>query len=297
MKAATYERLAIFTGIPASDLHAATIHHYAIPLTLPHDTVRLRWMSEGNLLRLMNGYSRDFRVSARSQFCPACLKEAACHRLIWTPIAIAACLRHQCLLVNRCPQCEKAVSIETIIKAHCQTCGTHLSETSSPALGQDAFGLFSQQMLWAWLEQLPPPRGAWAKSMPEAPCSVLYGLVRRLNYTLLHCLDHQALVPSLREKAVQRSVEEIPWVQYELNRLAFRAILEWPESFLELMTRMTAEAFFSGSRLSGYVAEPTARFWPAHPDYWAQPEFSFVRSPAAPGSLLGQEVASQSQQP
>jgi hypothetical protein len=280
VKAATYERLAILTGLPAPELHAATIHRYAPPFIPPHLHQRRQWaFGEPTLPHWPNAYNPDFRASRRAQFCPTCLNEAPYHRLIWTPIAIAACLRHMCMLVNRCPRCEHPVSIPMIITTHCQTCGANLLEAPARSLAEDDFGLFSQRSLCAWLEGTPLPLCPWATSLPAHPPAVLYNLVKGLKSLIWGRLNPVALATQPSDKAVQRAAEEEPWVQYEVTRLAVRATIDWPNGLWAFTTRLKAGTLLAESCLSPYAAEaePVARFYSARAHrYWASPEFEFI---------------------
>ena len=283
LKVSTYERLAIFTGLTPDDLYAATVHRYAASLTPSHAPLSMSWRNEGHRLRTPNGTCREIRATRHAQFCPRCLKEAAYHRLIWMPISVAVCLPHQCLLVHQCPQCGKGVSVVGVVQARCSACGASLIQTDTPSLVDNDFAFLVQRLIQAWLEGQPPP--PCVQALPPVPPAVLCDFLRCLRYSLFLYLDHSALTHMPQGKAARRRAEEIPWVQYELNGLAFQAAMNWPQGFLEFVDQLKAGSFWTGSPLHPWVKTPRRRAtFSSARRHWSCPGFEFVRQVLPPVS-------------
>lgn len=283
LKVTTYERLAVFTGQAPDDLYAATVHRYAAILTPSHAPLSMSWRNEGYRLRTPNGSCREIRATRHAQFCPRCLKEAAYHRLIWMPISVTVCLPHQCLLVHQCPQCGKGVSVAGVVQTRCSACGPNLMQANTPSLADTDFAFLVQRLIQAWLEGQPPP--SCVQALPPVPSAVLCDFLRCLRYGLFLYLDHSALTHMPQGKAARRRAEEIPWVQYELNRLAFQAAVNWPQGFLEFVDKLKAGSFWTGSPLRPWVKTPHRRvIFVSAQRYWAYPGFEFVRQVLPPVS-------------
>jgi hypothetical protein len=278
---ATYQRLAILTGVAATDLIAATIHRYGVPLTLPHRQQRLAAQLVMDQPIWSNEDMSNFRDVRHAQFCPACLRDFAYHRLIWAPLAVACCLHHACLLVSRCPGCDRDLIVDAVVRTRCRTCGMDLREARPRSLSQEEFGVCAERMLVAWLEGLPMPISVWTPSLPAHPPAVLFGLVKGLKTLMLERLNHAALVPAAGATHVARKAEALTWVQHELNRLAFGAITDWPKGLLAFARRLKAGRLFEASGLEPYAATgkvPVALEQSRVRRIWREPEFAFVRT-------------------
>lgn len=56
------------------------------------------------------------------KLCPICLDESPYYRQVWNLSIVTVCPFHQCLLINRCPQCQQEIiwSRPSIAKCKCQ---------------------------------------------------------------------------------------------------------------------------------------------------------------------------------
>lgn len=54
--------------------------------------------------------------------CPICLQSEPYYQLIWDLLVVQTCPYHQCLLINRCPQCQQLInrSKPSIVKCKCK---------------------------------------------------------------------------------------------------------------------------------------------------------------------------------
>jgi hypothetical protein len=56
------------------------------------------------------------------KFCPECVEEEIHHQLIWTLHPVTFCIKHECMLIDRCPDCDQRVLMTTFMKGQCE-CG------------------------------------------------------------------------------------------------------------------------------------------------------------------------------
>lgn len=82
-----------------------------------------------------------------AQFCPRCLAETTYHRLAWLPQAVSVCLAHRCLLVKGCPRCGARLKIVDVVEGCCGQCDFDLRTSSTISVADDAFSLFSQDLI------------------------------------------------------------------------------------------------------------------------------------------------------
>lgn len=100
------ERLCRRTGVSPEAVAATTLRAY-------EGTLYKRYRASGTLpwvlgLQMYHRRSTGYGL----QFCPACLAESdACHyRKTWRVALYTVCLRHQCLLLDRCPDCQAGIA-------------------------------------------------------------------------------------------------------------------------------------------------------------------------------------------
>jgi hypothetical protein len=72
------------------------------------------------------------------KICPACLRESNYCRKLWDLLVITVCPRHQGLLSDRCPHCERRMSWNRKQLSLCR-CGYDLRQTPTPRLEKSAF--------------------------------------------------------------------------------------------------------------------------------------------------------------
>jgi len=276
-KATTYDRLAIFTGLAPTDLYAATPHRYSRVVMPPYQSP-LEISLTGHApvaLCTVRGANRELRGVNQAQFCPACLKEAAYHRLIWSMNAVSVCLQHQCLLVGRCPQCRQNISVRAVVQGHCLHCAADLTLAPTRSIRDDTFGRFAQRTLLAWLEG-QAPRGEWATALPPHPAPLLFHFIRKVRHLLLRNLDSQALLNLPRRYSRSRVGDTLPEAQYELTQLAMRAIVKWPRNFIEFKRALRNATLFENSPLKQWVADYSTHLSTWWGPYWKNQGLAFV---------------------
>ena len=170
-QAGTFEQLSFLSGLPALALYSASVHHFAPLLTPPSTTPETTTFQSGETAALMleSFANKKLRPASAAQFCPRCLAESGYHRLAWTPVLSAACLRHDCLLVDQCPHCQRTVNVESIVQGRCRYCAAPFASAPVVELGKDELGRFSQAMLQAWLPVTPMPAQPWPFALPDQP--------------------------------------------------------------------------------------------------------------------------------
>lgn len=259
-RAETYVRLAALTRMRCADLHAATIHRFAPTLTAPDSTALVLALPAGPNgpdsgavpLLTIGSMQKRLRRESRAAFCPQCLAEAAYHRLVWTPMAAAACLCHRCLLIHGCPRCGAPTAVGDIVAARCRVCGTALATCASVSVAGDAFGLFAQRVVQAWLRGAPVPQDP-AFPLPDLPANVAYRVVDGLRLLAQGAgprwpYRHHS-VPALRElpeRSEAVGVAQGFWLSpaqgYVLYATALKALLHWPQGLHEFLDAYTARA-------------------------------------------------------
>lgn len=234
----TYARLAGLTRQSSAALYRATPHRYARLLALSRPVVKtIAIPGTGTQPVLTDQRPYTLRGERQAQFCPQCLQEAAYHRLIWTPVFVLVCLRHECLLANRCPGCGREVHLAEVVQTQCRRCRVNLRQTPLQSVRGDEFGLFVQRMLQSWLEGQPLAPGGWADLLPPQPPAALYYCAMRLLMSLLEAMD-----PSVNWKTPQMCARLSPEVVYAFWTRACRALVGWPEGLYEFVESQTMEA-------------------------------------------------------
>lgn len=296
----TFAQLAALTGLTAPELFAASDHRLAPTLIPPEEDKPSITLPSGETKLMVNipTYRRRIRPTSSAQFCPLCLKEAAYHRLSWTPIAAAICLQHQCLLVRHCPQCGKRVTVAEVVRKQCRECEANLCETPVESVSGDAVGMMSQQWLQFWLAVAPEPaRSVLPKhTWPDVSPMALYRLMDGLRWSLIACQEEwpnltdplAGLSGLIREKVNNREALS-PVSSYYLYRAAFQTILDWPQEFHRFL-----DAYSQRDRQAQTVTGLGLRLGSLFTRWiqkaWLRPEFEFIQH-AFGGYLLSGRIS------
>ncbi len=279
-RAKMFQRLASFTAIDISKIYANSNHHFAEVLTPPEQTVELEEITGDPPTPLLahSLAAKQLRPAHAGQFCPACLKETAYHRLVWMPLAVSACLKHRCLLMNRCQRCSRAVSIQDIVQTQCGRCGDHLAETELIPLEDDA-GLLFQHVLQTWFMENITPDGP--QLFPQKSPRVLYRVVdglqwamRMLEWPEWPYLHHIDTGPPLGQIKGQGTLA--PTANYYLYTTASRGIMNWPEGFYQFLDAYKSEMHRGRPLNGGPKADLGNLYTQWLQDYWQHPAFEFV---------------------
>ncbi len=238
-----FERIVTLTGSDICKLYKSTPHSFTKVFALVEDQLDyLKFPEIPPLPLLLKGLAHEYlRPSTKGQFCPFCLQSNAYHRLIWTSLACAVCLQHQCVLVNTCHRCGKEVSITDITSAYCTHCYADLREAPTISVKDDPFGLFTQTVIQSWITEDCTPTStsyALAKQPPRALYRIVEGLRSCLalvsqDWSLFHYVD---VLYSPRKSSKSTSSKPAPYYSYCLYATAFKGIIDWPNGFYTFLT-------------------------------------------------------------
>jgi hypothetical protein len=278
----TFCQLAQLTCLSPDDLFAASNHHFA--LVLPRQSrlsATMPWLGETSKIMLTPEAKQHLRPFSRAQFCPLCLQASAYHRLNWVPYTTAICLEHLCLLENRCPQCQKKLSVSSIVKRHCQACQADLRTAQAISVAEDSQGILSQQTIQSWLAMVEAPETPSGSTLPASRPAMLYLLLENFSKHLLACRQDWLQLPAPLKDLAQhiattsRTLPSLaPAETFYLHRLTFTSLMDWPQGFFRLLD------FFSGYRSLNHEApkslhrqETILRSWFRSFNQWLEPEF------------------------
>jgi len=243
LKPATYERLTSLSQIDPLSLYMATAHRFIPIFALLDTTPTVQLLGQTALPFFpQKGFPQQMRLQHTAQFCPQCLKEGAYHKITWVPIAISTCLRHECILIDRCDKCNQEVSILDVTRAQCGHCKADLSEIKTCSITMDDLGLLVQRIITSWfMEQTTPP---FAQSLlPQQPIALLYKVIEDVQLSIsgwrgnvwpyMHRPKLHDLEPQVRNKG--KGPFPSPHESYQLYTTAFKSLLNWPDGFYEFI--------------------------------------------------------------
>ncbi len=283
----TYIKLSSLTLLDSIALYNATAHHFAQVLTSPPDSVKSLELPGGSIVPYLPPLDmlNHIRPMCAGQYCPVCLKEKAYHRLTWIPTAVSACLRHKCLLIDRCYLCHEEVPISAIVGAHCKKCRADLTKARIFSVENDQFGILSQQIIQSWFIQNITPLSA-TSLLPGQPPAILYRVIdglqssvktlETLNWPYFHCIGSKphGFIPWYRR--ITQTLT--PYESYLLYTTAFKGLMNWPEGFYEFLHAYQYEKpgshSWNGSLYSAFNHLYT--HWLRK--HWLYPEFFFLQS-------------------
>ena len=243
-QAAIFAFLADLTQLPPNDLWAASNHRFAPIFVSPHQAPpRMPWLGGADTPCMTATLAASrLRPHTAAQFCPLCLQTAPYHRLSWTPIAAALCLEHACLLVDRCPRCQRRLTIADIVRQHCWPCQADLSAAPAVLVTGDALGVLAQQAIQFWLTVASVPAPPTGYRLPDQAPAALYHLLEYLGRRLRTCQSAWASLPApLAGLASYMTAPEHPSLgltpaqAYHLYRAAFAGIVNWPHGLFQFL--------------------------------------------------------------
>jgi hypothetical protein len=282
-KGTTYERLFDLTWLDPFSLHNTTGHYFADVLTPLDMAVQELHLPRGGKLTFLQPKiaQQQLRPAHAVQFCPLCLRKNPYHRVAWMPLAASVCIEHKRMLVDRCPGCQKRVSVREIIEqCCCRKCGADLREADSARLGKDDFGLLSQRFIrWCLglgrvpTASLPPKLSPWSF---RAALYLLNGLVdsiKLLGSGWKHI--YQPVTRSSLEPFDPIRGRPTPDQSYRLYATAFKALVKWPQGFYEFLDAYRRR---DSKREKEGLFEDLGRLYDRWlSDRWLDPEFDFVQ--------------------
>lgn len=280
----TFERIAALTGTDPLVLYAATAHHFASILKPPDQPPESLKLSTGEVVPclVMRNLAQQLRPESSAQFCPDCLRDAPYHRRAWMPIAVSACLRHQRVLVDRCPHCQAPLTIRAIVETQCRICEADLTPAPLIPIRQDALGLLSQQTIQSWLMGRSRSDHRATHSLPDQPTAVLYHVVDELRASLKNVQPgwrymHRIVGGPSRLPFPGHEVRQTPKPDeiYRLFATAFKSLLNWPDGIYEFLGRFDRRGDVGVSEEWHAELDPIYLRW--FEKKWRHPAFQFIR--------------------
>jgi hypothetical protein len=234
----TFLQLADLTLISPEELYAASDHHFAPVLAPPQQPpVEIPWIGSTSKAMLTPNLVREcLRSASTAQYCPRCLKTAAYHRLSWTPASAAICLEHHCLLVHRCPQCQKRISIQEIVRRRCRVCQADLGAAEPISVEGNELGIQSQQLVQSCFAGAEVTELPGMGSLPSRYPAVLYRILENLSRRLLMCWKDWPALPAPLDGLADHIAAPIHKLQtltpegiFYLQKAAFTCVTNWPD--------------------------------------------------------------------
>jgi len=253
----TFEQISSLTQIPSPTLYNATAHRFTQAFVLPGTETECLDLPSGEKVPLLPSAIafEQLRPASTAQFCPQCLEESMCHRIGWLPLAVSACLQHECLLLDHCPRCWHPVTVQDIAESCCGHCGFDLTRGKALSIADDTWGRFSQQIIHAWLGLAPRPAKIQPYTLLDQPPAVLYHLLDGLRQSITGARvswEYLHRAPRTVQHRDPASNDTIPrqnadvWSllfdrtftteeSYCLYSTAFKGIVNWPTGFHEFL--------------------------------------------------------------
>lgn len=220
----TFSILASLTHLSPRTLANASLHPFAeAPLLYgSHDTTI--HLEDGAPLYLLSTFwrTRYLLPPEHAQFCPDCLREAAYHRRTWALIDISACLKHRCVLLDRCTRCGALISVQDIVRCQCGRCGANLTRMDQEH-GVTSFGMFAQSIPRSWWGLDSPATYSAEWTLLAQPFSIVYHLFIFLTRRLVPGMSHH--------NGVHLTSHE----RYQAQVCAFKALTNWPVEFRKFL--------------------------------------------------------------
>jgi hypothetical protein len=219
----TFEVLSELTLTTVEELAAASIHHFALSPVLASQCKSNLPLSDGQPFPLLDfsAKTKSLRRDRQAQFCPACLREASYHRLSWVPWEITVCLKHQCLLADKCSCGRAGLSIHEIVQHRCSWCGADLAHIVIDNISYDTLALFAQRTIRLWWGITAPAETHTGWTLPAEPITVLHRFFELLTDAIKVIWKweywYESVGTSLDVHVVQTA--------------AFSALTNWPQGF------------------------------------------------------------------
>lgn len=238
-KTDVFATVAALTGLPPYKIYWSSPHGFTDLVVPRHVTTERVICAQGfDFPRIPEAYCfNHLRTNANTQFCPHCLAEAAFQRRVWQLKLVAACVQHQCLLVDHCPRCEQPIKTVDLVTMQCSHCQFHLVGSPTTSLVGDEAGLQAQGMLYYWMHAGPHVR----LSLPLQPIRELYRLWYILRLAVFSVTESMKGLhrfpktprPFTWKLESQRTMAE----SYVATATAFQALSNWPDSFFDFLDR------------------------------------------------------------
>jgi hypothetical protein len=169
----------------------------------------------------------------RPRICPHCLREQPVWWAIWDLGLVAACPRHSCLLINKCPACGRRLAWQRRAVDQCR-CGTNLRTIPTEAARPE---LVAMSALIYRAAGFPPGPGADRElTNYEFPAQLMDLALSRLLW-LVRSIGLISEENRLRRK--QRTFPRTDLnVAIHAGQTTIATLRDWPGAFREVLKRM-----------------------------------------------------------
>ncbi len=271
----TLDMLASLTCLSPRELANSSVHHLAQAPILTEVENSTIYLSDGDPFQLLSQRSRSRYLlrADQAQFCPDCLREAACHHLAWMLKDISGCLKHRRILANRCQNCNSLVHIQDIARCQCSQCSTDLTSMVTDHMLEPS-GLLAQKTIRIWWGLDTPSADKVIGTLPKQPPPILYRLFEWVMDSIEARWSHN-----------NRFVHKLS-DRHRVQSLAFKALTNWPMGFCDfLREHLEWEVRLHSYRHHCDFSQPvylrngsSLVFWICEIQNW--PRFSFVQQAA-----------------
>jgi hypothetical protein len=279
----TFQVVSGLTSIDELELYRATIHRFASVITAPDQEFEYLTLAGATLVPVASkqAVSKQLLTTRATKYCPLCLQDEPHHKIAWDAVAINDCLHHACILIRRCPSCSRHLSVKSIVRARCSSCGADLRDANPVSLEGDAFGNLAQREIYSWIMNAEGSTGQFRVPGVDLRPRVLYRFIDGICATLItrNLGDYMHKVggaPVDPEKAKVKAKRRIlPADLYGLYATAMKALRDWPESFFEFLDAFAAHR--PRARSTGLHVEFGSLYKHWISKRWDGPEFAFVQ--------------------
>jgi len=275
VREATYEILAELTLLPVPRLYKATLHRFAsIVVHKPHSCASFTREDVTYRLLDIGESSKVVRSMDRPGYCPVCLKERRYHRIGWQLQPVVLCVDHGLALSVRCPNCNRLVSIDGIVRGECKKCKAPLDQTNFGETRCSEFEIVAQRVVQSWLGLCDPPTDDLG--LPNEPLHALYHLM----HGVFSCIIANPAKFDLSPKG-DTSERNVPLPVTTPDQIlpaittAVWFMTDWPHNFHSFVQTMLESD--DGAMLPRRLTDIGKMYTKWLIDYWQGDEFRFVR--------------------
>jgi hypothetical protein len=271
----TYKILSIMCGLPEKFLIEHTIHKYAPILMSYSDKKEMVEIADNRMMPLVDREiaERNFRVSTQVAYCPHCLGESAYDRLSWHLLTSTVCLKHNCLLVDSCPECGSKFTTSDLINGYCPKCNCDLRKVITNSVENDTNTIRTQKVLNGLLgidqqEDL----------IPEIPNQVLFHFYTGLRTSILIRPDfvyfHPSPISNYTNVNLRSSLKWKPDCQILnwVNVTAIMAMSDFPNGLYRFF-----DEFRKYKEIKKISLGLGTLYWHWFEDFWLRPEFDLFQ--------------------
>ena len=207
------------TDIETSALYRATVHRFAPIVTTPGQELDQITLSDTVKVPLVSkqGTFKQLLTTRATKYCPLCLREHRHHKIAWDVVSITVCIRHGCILLNRCSACSRPLTVKSIVRAKCASCSTDLRDADPISVAGDHFGMLSQQEIYSWMMHLEARTDLFQVCDINLHPQVLYRFIDGICATLItrnlgdymHMVNGIPVNPKITEVKAKRRIPGI----------------------------------------------------------------------------------------